>query len=92
MTRWLLAVSLLCLGATTGLAAQQNARSAQVSSVASPAGPRIESAWPRYEASLPAAPGQAAYLASASLNDRHTLVFSTIGLIIIAVLVVLVLM
>lgn len=89
MTRCLMLFSLFCISAVTVLSAQQAAKAAPALAQASvtAAGPRMEAAWPRYEPSASQSSAVRTYANSnaADLNDSHTLVFSTLGLILVGV-------
>jgi len=81
----LTALALLCGAvAPTSLAAQQPAS-------VQPAGPRLAAPLARFDPSVPRVAGSPAYLAAADLNDRHTLVISTLGIILVVVILLLVL-
>jgi hypothetical protein len=81
----LTALALLCgAAATTSLAAQQPASTQQ-------AGPRLAAPLARFDPSAPRAAASPAYLAAVDLNDRHTLVISTLGIILVVVILLLVL-
>jgi hypothetical protein len=88
MTRCLMLFSLLCMSAVTVLSAQQAAKAVPALAQASvtAAGPRIQAAWPRYEPSAQTSAVRTyASSSAADLNDSHTLVFSTLGLIVVGV-------
>src|SRR5580692_6283709 len=93
MSRWLAvhnrialtALALLCGAAITpSLVAQQPSSVGQ-------AGPRLAAPLARFDPSAPRPAAAPAYLAAADLNDRHTLVISTLGIIVVVIILLLVL-
>jgi hypothetical protein len=61
--------------------------------VTAPTGPRITAPLPRFEAQAPQAAPAPAYLAAASadLNDTHTITFTTLGLVLAAIVAIILL-
>ena len=99
MSRWLAAhgrivvTALVLLAGMVGLETLEAQQPAAVNgpTVAAQAGPRMAAPLPRYEAQVPRPTNQPAYLASADLNDSHTITFTTLGLILAAIIAILLL-
>ena len=85
MTRLLLLSALLWGTVTVAQAQAPEPARAHATAVA---GPRLAPAWPRYEAPLQHSQALDAK-AAADLNDQHTVILSTLSLILIGVIVVL---
>jgi hypothetical protein len=89
----MIVTALVVLAGTVGLGtiqAQQPA-AAGAAQVTTQAGPRMAAPLRRYEAQVPQPANKPAYLASADLNDTHTLTFTTLGLILAAIIAILLL-
>ena len=99
MSRWIAAhqrivVTALALVAGVvgvGTVQAQQPQAATTPVVTAQAGPRMAAPLPRYDAQLPRPGHQPAYLASADLNDSHTITFTTLGLILAAIIAILLL-
>ena len=82
-------ISILLGGAAGALSAQQAQRMhsrAPAAAQETKIGPQIASLWPRYDAPDVVRPLRAA---AADLNDQHTVILSTLSLILIGIIVVL---
>ena len=96
MSRWLAAhrivvTALVLLAGVVGAGTVQAQQPQSPASVTAQSGPRRAAALPRYEAQVPRPAHQPAYLASADLNDSHTITFTTLGLVLAAIIAILLL-
>ena len=83
----MLLVAALCTGTMASLGAQQPTANAAPTSAPSTvlAGPRLRAEWPRFEPRI--GENNATTAAAVAANSSHTIVFSTLALVIIGVIV-----
>jgi len=85
LRRSLILIAALYTGTMATLAAQQPTAVVQQSSSQNAAGPRLRAEWPRYEPQV--AENTTSPSALAAAGGSHTIVFSTLALVIIGVIV-----